>query len=808
MNTHWRHSILFLTTLTTLGIAIVVGAFFIVVTIFVTTEREQQHSATHLRELLDTVESTLSIACFVEDQALAKEVAHGLLKNSGVMGVIIRSEKLELASSFRNPSAASPAKLSEENGQLVRAIYSPFTPDKRVGEIRLIPNPEESGLQIREEILFVGSLLTVQILGTATAIILAMLFWIVRPIKRISDRLHSMDPTAGERLLAPFGHRRTEVGRLAEDINTLSGRLVHALEEEKELGHKHALGEKKYHAIFDNAETGIFIANRDGLIESFNPALSRLLELDYGGIKQDPPMITDFAWQTPPLLSQLICNCMDGNALCSDDLLFSRKDGSRCWLNVSFSPIGDNKVQCLLSDVTERKQAEESARKQTLTDHLTGAVNRLGLEAILRAAIQQQEENPGAKGFTLLLIDLDGFKRVNEALGLSIGDEILKAAATRLRRSLKTIDTVARISGDEYVAILANVNREEIAAKISQRVIDALGQNYDNGSTPIRLGTSIGITLFPQDGKDFRTLLRNCELALDRAKSSGGNRPAFFDPSMSEAAEFRQSLENDMQLALRRNEFQLYFQPIVNISSYRMTGAEALIRWFHPDRGMIPPDTFIPLAEETGLIVDIGLWCLDAACRQLARWQAEGKDYYLSINISGRQIPEGLTPQKLGETVRQYAIEPSRLALEITEGVLISDVSQAFEWLNAVRMQGFHIYLDDFGTGYSSLSYLKRFPVDVVKVDKSFIRDMDANTSDRALIQAIAAMAGSLGLRVVAEGVENHAQLELLQQINCSHVQGYFFSRPVPAGEFDEKSAHIEVLLASLEQASVPGSGS
>jgi EAL domain-containing protein (putative c-di-GMP-specific phosphodiesterase class I) len=268
---------------------------------------------------------------------------------------------------------------------------------------------------------------------------------------------------------------------------------------------------------------------------------------------------------------------------------------------------------------------------------------------------------------------------------------------------------------------------------------------------------------------------------------------------MAEAAERRRAMETDMHLALRRDEFQLFFQPIVDITCNRVAGAEALIRWRHSEKGLVPPDAFIPLAEETGLIVDIGLWVLEAACRQLAAWQVEGKDYYLSLNISGRQIPDGLPPLKLGETARRYGIDPSRLVLEITEGVLLADVNLALNWLDAVRAQGFRIYLDDFGTGYSSLSYLKRFPVDSVKVDKSFVRDMGVNANDRALVEAIIAMARSLGLRVVAEGVENLAQLELLRLMNCHCIQGYYFSRPVPIEEFAEVALRINDSLASIE---------
>lgn len=795
MKQRWDHSLLYLTMIGVFAIAVVIGALFMDLTNRVTHERTELQSAAHLSELLDTVENTASIACFVGDQAVAKEVANGLMKNSGVLGVVIRNDRQELARVYRG----SPLEQAPK-GRLIRVIRSPFIPEDKVGEILLDPDPDELERRVREDVHFVGQLLGVQIAGTSVAIFVVLLIWIVRPIKELSDRLHLMNATAGDRLGVPRGHSHTEIGRLANDINALAVRLVSSLEDEHNLRKQHEIGEKKYHAIFENAETGIFIVNRESRIESFNSALKRMLSISAENQNDiGSRLLSDLPWRSPGRLQQFIVECIDSKSSISIDLEYMMHDGSTSWLHFLCSPVGEDRVQGVVSDVSERKRAENTVRMQVITDSLTGVANRTGLEQVLQNCIRKYSAASDA-GFALMLINLDGFKRVNEALGLPVGDDVLMAAAQRLSSCLKPGDTVARIGGDEYAVILPLAIAEELTGRIGERIINVLRENYEVHESPIQLGASIGITFYPGDGKDMPTLLRNAELAMSRAKSGGGNRYTFFNTGMAEAAEQRRALETDMHQALRQNEFCLFYQPIVDVIDQRVVGAEALIRWRHPLNGLVPPDTFIPLAEETGFIQEIGLWVLETACKQLSAWHAEGNDYYLSVNISGRQIAEGISPSLLAATVQRYGVSPSRLVLEITEGVLLTDVSQALNWLNEVRDLGFRVYLDDFGTGYSSLSYLKRFPVNTVKIDKSFVRDMSSNSSDLALVGAIIAMARSLSLEVVAEGVETLAQLQLLQQMQCRSIQGYYFSKPVMPEEFEATAGRIQDMLGEIGQ--------
>lgn len=794
---HWWHGLLARSLMAVVGIALLMGGASSMLVGRVAGERAYEQAMVNLDELLDTVESTASIAAFVNDDQLAKEVAQGLLRNSVVLRVTIRSNEhgneRELARAVRALPNAGTDGMKAPAGNLVpsltlipsvkRQLYSPFTPHEVVGEIRLDADQAAIDARMASDARFISLLLASQLALVIAAAAAAMLFLVVRPMKAISDRLHRLDAAAGERLAIPASHERTELGRLVEDINNLTARLVATIGIESDLLRQQVIDQRKYQDLFENAAFGIFVADHAGRLESFNLAYASLTWLSRRK-KTSGRGLTEAGWANPEQLLALLRNSLDttdNQPLEEDFLLIGQRQDER-WLHVAVTPLGDGSVQGIVTDVTQRRSEEISARQLAVTDALTGFANRSGLQNALSGI------GPETPPFALVMIDLDGFRRINDAMGFPVGDQLLMMVAARIRKLLEDGERAARVGGDEFALVLAG---ERGSAAIDVRVgqlLQLIGQPYDvnisGGREEIDISASAGIAFFPSDGTDLHELLRSTELALNSVQAGGGRNYCYFDLAQQTAVEHRRRLEDDLRHALDAGELHLVFQPVVDLASGQPVGAEALLRWSHPVRGLVSPEVFIPLAEDLGLIGEIGLMVLDEACRQVAIWRNAGLDLYVSVNVSVRQIPEDLPPLTVATILKQHGLPPAAVAIEITEGVLMNNVAVAQSWIEYLRADGMRVYLDDFGTGYSSLSYLKRFALDTVKIDKSFIRDMSEDNNDRALVDAIVTMARSLGLHVVAEGIETQEQLGILRQMGCGYGQGYFFSRPVKGDEF------------------------
>ena len=437
----------------------------------------------------------------------------------------------------------------------------------------------------------------------------------------------------------------------------------------------------------------------------------------------------------------------------------------------------------IIQDITARKHAEARLVYLANYDTLTDLPNRMLLSQRLGKAIEEARHSE--RLVAVLFIDLDRFKIINDTLGHDSGDELLKVVARRLSEAVRPGDTVARYGGDEFVIVLANVAHVDDVTRVANKMLGRLSPAIIIGGRELFVSPSIGITLFPFDDNTSDELLRNADSAMFDAKDHGGNCFRFYTAEMNARAERRLTLETGLRHALERGEFLLHYQPQVDIVSGEIRGAEALIRWQHPDWGLIPPAEFIPLAEETGLILPIGEWVLTEACTQARRWHDAGHaGLRIAVNLSGRQLSQKNLVDIVAATLTRCDAARGMLELEITESLLMQDLEQIAGTLEALAALGVTVSMDDFGTGYSSLSYLKRLPIDVLKIDQSFVHDITSDPDDAAIVQAIIAMAHSLGIKVMAEGVETAEQLAFLRQHRCDGMQGYYFSRPLPPEQF------------------------
>jgi diguanylate cyclase (GGDEF)-like protein len=436
----------------------------------------------------------------------------------------------------------------------------------------------------------------------------------------------------------------------------------------------------------------------------------------------------------------------------------------------------------LKHELVERKRAEERLDHLANYDTVTGLPNRYYFNERLSMALSKAKQSREA--VALMFLDLDNFKVVNDTLGHHVGDEVLQYVAHRLQRILRPGEAICRVGGDEFAVILENINDPSQATLVAGKCIKALSGVIDFNGNDVYVSVSIGISLYPQDTTDMHELLKNADTAMYHAKAKGKNTSQIFLPEMTGIAQKRLTVETSLRRAIERNEFHLYYQPLISLPDRQMVGVEALIRWMHPELGVVSPTEFIPLAEETGLIVPIGTWVLRTACAQAKAWNDMGlKPIGVAVNLSGRQFKEDNIVEVVFAALRETGLDPQLLELELTESTLMDSDSATLTKLHELNRVGIKLSVDDFGTGYSSMSSLKNFPISVLKVDRSFVRDLPKDSDDAAITEAIIAMAKSLKIDVTAEGVETEEQARFLEEKNCNRCQGFYFSRPVPALE-------------------------
>jgi diguanylate cyclase (GGDEF)-like protein/PAS domain S-box-containing protein len=489
-------------------------------------------------------------------------------------------------------------------------------------------------------------------------------------------------------------------------------------------------------------------------------------------------------------------------------------DGSKRTLSISASAMRDGHDEptalvYLLSDITRRKQAEDRIRFLAYFDNLTDLPNRTQFNEQLEATLHEARVNN--RKLVMFFLDLDRFKRINDTLGHAAGDQLLQAVAERVRNCVRHCDfltrnggetqsIIARLGGDEFIVVLSDIVRAEDSAIIARRILDVLAEPFGIENHEVFVSASIGISMYPRDGHDAHALLKNADIAMYHAKDAGRNNYQFYQPSMNAATMERLALESDLRKALERSELELYYQPQVNYRTSKVIGSEALLRWRHPVRGLLGPHDFVHLAEEAGLLASIGEWVLRTACQQTFAWQQSGYGpMHIAVNLSERQFRQNNMLEIVAKALNESGLPPRSLDLELTESIIVENSKETLATLYELKSMGVKISVDDFGTGYSSLGYLKRFPVDIIKIDHTFVRDLVTSSDDAAITTAIIAMARSLKLEVLAEGVETPAQAEFLLERGCNLMQGYMFGRPLPAPKFErllKPSSHLQVAPA------------
>lgn len=538
--------------------------------------------------------------------------------------------------------------------------------------------------------------------------------------------------------------------------------------------------EEKYKNLVDNAITGVYKTKLNGDILFVNHALSEMLE--YASPEELMALSSLPLYRMPEERKDLIDILQKNGKVNNYEMEAVTKTGKPKNLLLSLTLNGDV-ISGMMIDITERKQMEETIKHHAFHDALTGLPNRLLFLDHLILALKQASRDHHM--VAVMYLDLDNFKEINDSLGHAAGDELLTAVAQRLKTCLRDSDTITRIGGDEYSILLSKADSEDDVTMITKKVALACNQPFVIDHHSIHTSVSIGISLYPSDGKDPEALIKNADLAMYAAKKQGKNNFQFYNPAMNTRALERMKLKNSMRRGIKSGELVLYYQPQVTLNSGKIRYAEALVRWQNPEKGLLAPMQFIPLAEESGLISEIDQWVLRTACMQNREWQKAGHtDLCIMVNLSTCNILRPDFIETVSDILAETGLPPQSLGIEITEGTAMQDIEQTIPFLTKLADTGVRFCIDDFGLGYSSLNYLKKLPVQMLKIDKSFIIGLQSDPDYKTITNAIINLAHGLKLKVVAEGVENEDQLAFLQSLRCDEAQGFHFSKPVPADEF------------------------
>lgn len=557
-----------------------------------------------------------------------------------------------------------------------------------------------------------------------------------------------------------------------------------------------------YESMLNAAGEGVIGVDANGLVKFVNPAALSLLGSSAGKMIDHAfryfPVDRDGESGKPEGMLFMPTGSADGSSI--EEALFERADGSRFLVSYCCSPLAGkiSGVVVVFQDITSRRKMEEELRQQTVTDHLTGLTNRNGFKLALQGALERARR--AKDHVALMFIDLDHFKRINDNLGHDVGDFLLRSLATRLKEQVRSYDIVSRIGGDEFTVVLGGLVDVEDAAIVARKILNVLRQPFLlNDDMRVIVSASIGIASYPDCGDDIDTLMRAADVAMYQAKRDGRNLYAFYMPGMNARDRSALMLEQSLRLGVENEEFTLHYQPQIELATGRLVGLEGLLRWQNGELGNVEPSHFVPILEDTGLMVRVGQWVLSTGCKQRMEWRSVlPENCIIALNLSPRQFADKNLVSEIRVVLKENDLPPWQLELELTEGMLMMDTHYTQGVLHELKEMGVRLSIDDFGTGYSSLAYLKQFPLDVLKIDRQFIRNLTTSDKDAAITTSIIQLAHNLGLQVVAEGVEDAAQMAILKKLGCDIGQGYYFSRPM-ASEYVPAFPHTHELIASAQ---------
>ncbi len=697
------------------------------------------------------------------------------------------------------------------NGRRVGLIYVGLSLDRLNAEIKR----SRATIALLSLVIFVVGIFTVFALSTV----------ITEPLSRIVSAAQLV--SAGE-----FGSRAPvrfddEVGHLARSFNEMVDKLATAqlelatlnrdlekrveertrelkeeIEDRKLVESALRVSEERYRLLIERNLAGVYVATEEGRLLSCNDAFARIFGYESGGrLLEEEGTFPHFdADDRRRLLGRL----RKERAVSNREVCFQNREGRAVWAleNVRLveRAAGEPAIlEGILLDITDRKLAEEQVEHRALHDALTQLPNRTLLNDRIEVALAAARRTGATPA--VMFVDVDDLKIVNDTLGHATGDQLLRMMAERITGSLRKEDTVARVGGDEFTVLVPFLGSEEAAADLARKILERFSEPYLIGGDELRVTASIGVAVFPKHGEGPESLLRSADAAMYRVKVRGGNGYQVSSQFAKSKAPGRMSLEEELRGALEREEFELHYQPQVDLETLSITGAEALVRWRHPEGVLIQPAGFISLAEYTGLIVPIGEWVLNEACRQLKAWQSAGlSSMRVGVNVSARQFYQRDFIGVIERLLRKADIAAAGLEIEVTESLAMQRSAWSIRMLERIKEMGVSIALDDFGTGQSSLSYLRRYPIDTLKIDKSFVQDLTKNKSVDSIVIATLLLANRIGLRTVAEGVENEAQRQFLKEYGCREFQGFLFSRPLPADVLEKR--HLRPLIAQRGVAS------